>query len=120
MLRTVMETVATEADIDIIIVDELGMTMGSASGSGPMRSPEVAREVLQIPIDIRNRFGKPVIMVLPVESVGTSTLEEEGDRRRVYDYYIEHGLPVYLTLERAARALVNFTGYHLRNTVIFS
>jgi hypothetical protein len=115
-----MEIVAAEADIDIIIVDELGMTMGGASGSGQMRPLEVAREVVQVPVDIRNRFGKPVILVLPVESVGTATLEEEGDRRRVCDYFLEHGLPVYLTLERAARALVNFTGYHQRNAVMSS
>jgi acyl-CoA synthetase (NDP forming) len=120
MLRAVMETVAAEADIDIIIIDELGMTMVGPPGSEPMRPPGAARDMVQVPVDIRNRFGKPVIVVLPVESVGTETLEEEGDRRRVCDYYLEQGLPVYLTLERAARALLNFTGYHRRNAVMSS
>ena len=98
MLRAVMETVACEPDIDVLIVDELDMTM--------------VRETAEVPVDIKNRFGKPVVMVLPVENVGSATLEAEGARRRVCDYYLEQGLPVYLTLERAARALVNFTGYH--------
>ncbi len=120
MLRAVMETVAAEADIDIIIVDELGMTMGGPPGSGPMRSTEAAREVAQVPVDIKNRFGKPVVIVLPVENIGAEMLEEEGARRRVCDYFQENGLPVYLTLERAARALVNFTGYHQLNAVMSS
>ena len=106
MLRAVMETVATEAEIDIIIVDEIEMTM--------------IRETAEVPVDIRNRFGKSVVMVLPVENIGTATLETEGARRQVCDYYLEQGLPVYLTLERAARALVNFTGYHQRNAVMSS
>ena len=98
MLRAVMETVASDADVDIIIVDELEMTM--------------VRETAEVPVDIRNRFEKPVVMVLPVENVGSATIEAEGARRRVCDYYASQGLPVYLTLERAARALANFTGYH--------
>ena len=106
MLKAVMETVVTEADIDIIIVDEIEMTM--------------IRETAQVPVDIKNRFGKPVIMVLPVENIGTATLEAEGARRQVCDYYLEQGLPVYLTLERAARALVNFTSYHQHNAVMSS
>ncbi len=98
MLRAVMETVATEAGIEVIIVDELDMT--------------TVRETAEVPVEIRNRFGKPVVMVLPVENIGSATLEAEGARRRVCDYYQEQGLPVYLTLERAAGALVKFTGYH--------
>ena len=120
MLRAVMETVATEADIDIIIVDELGMTMVVPPGSGPMRPPGMAREMVQVPVDIRNRYGKPVVIVLPVEGTGTAMLETEDARRQVCDYYLEQGLPVYLTLERAARALVSFTGYHRRNAVMSS
>jgi acyl-CoA synthetase (NDP forming) len=120
MLREVMETVATEADIDIIIVDEIEMAMFVPPGNELMRPPEMAREVAQVPVDIKNRYGKPVVMVLPVENIGTATLEAEGARRRVCDYFLEQGLPVYLTLERAARALVNFTGYHQRNAVMSS
>jgi acyl-CoA synthetase (NDP forming) len=106
MLRAVMETVAAEADIDIIIVDEIEMTM--------------IRETAEVPVEIKNRFGKLVVMVLPVENIGTATLEAEGARRQVCDYYLEQGLPVYLTLERAAKALVNFTGYHQRNAEMSS
>ncbi|HEY41183.1 MAG TPA: hypothetical protein G4O18_04915 [Dehalococcoidia bacterium] len=120
MLRAVMETVAAEADIDIIIVDELGMTMVIPPGSESMRPPGMTREMVQVPVDVKNEFGKPVIVVLPVENVGTATLQEEGARRQVCDYYLENGIPVYLTLERAASALVNFTGYHQRNAGVSS
>jgi len=118
MLRAVMETVATEADIDIIIVDEIDMTMVVSSGDQAMRPPELSKERAQVPVDIKNKFGKPVVMVMPVEATGTAALESEGARRHIRDYYLEQGLPVYLTLERAAKALVNFTGYHRHNSVL--
>jgi len=98
MLRAVMETVACEGNVDVIIVDELDMTM--------------VRETAEVPVDIRNRLGKAVVVVLPVENTGVATLEAEGARRRVCEYYASQGLPVYLTLERAAGALIRFTGYH--------
>ncbi|MFQ5381122.1 MAG: acetate--CoA ligase family protein [Dehalococcoidia bacterium] len=100
MLRAVMETVAAEAEIDIIIVDELDMVS--------------LRERAEVPVEIRDRFGKPVVIVLPVENTGSAALEAEGARRRVAEYFAEQGLPVYLTLERAAGALVRFTEYHRR------
>lgn len=115
-----METVATEADIDIIIVDEIDMTMMVGPGGPTARSPESINERAQVPVDIRNKFGKSVVVVMPVEAVGIAALEFEGTRRRVRDYYLEQGLPVYLTLERAAKALTNFTGYHRRNGILSS
>ena len=56
---------------------------------------------------------QPTVIVLPVEAVREDDTGAEGDRR-TRDFFLEHGLPVYLTKERAARALANFTGYHRR------
>jgi len=120
LLRAAMETVAVEADIDIIIVDEIDMTMMARPGDSTAQSSGPISERAQVPVDVRNKFGKSVVVVMPVEAIGTDVLESEGARRRVCDYYLEQGIPVYLTLERAARALVNFTGYHRHNRVLSS
>ncbi|HEY33557.1 MAG TPA: hypothetical protein G4O10_10695 [Dehalococcoidia bacterium] len=120
MLKAAMEIVAAEADIDIIIVDEIDMTMMARPGGPTTQPPELINERARVPVDIKNRFGKPVVMVMPVEAIGTETLESEGTRRRIRDYYMEQGLPVYLTLERAAKALANFIGYHRRNAILSS
>jgi len=39
-------------------------------------------------------------------------LEVEGEWRRIKDRYLAVGIPVYPTVERAARALTKFVAYH--------
>ncbi|MBL7166311.1 MAG: CoA-binding protein [Dehalococcoidales bacterium] len=119
MLRAVLETVCTDADIDILVVDEIEMASALPGSKQQFRPPELLGETMQIPLDIKNRFGKPVVIVMPVEAVSTDSLESEGERRKIRDFYLQNGIPVYLTKERAAKALANLTGYYRhRNTVL--
>jgi acyl-CoA synthetase (NDP forming) len=118
MLRAVMETVCEEADVDIIVVDEIEMAMAMPRPGENARPPEAYYDLAQVPVDIHDRFGKPTVIVLPVEAVRADTTEAEGNRRRIRDFFLEHGLPVYLTKERAARALANFIGYHRRREAV--
>ena len=121
MLRAVLEAVFTDSDVDSVIVDELELARVNGltqNAGGPSGSP--VGESAQIPVDIRTRFGKPVIIVLPVEAIGADVLEFEGARRELCDYYLGQGIPVYLTLERAAKALSNFFGYYQRRDAISS
>ena len=119
MFRAVMETVCTDADIDILVVDEIEMASALPGSKQQFRPPEMLGEMMQIPLDIKNRFGKPVVIVMPVEAISTDSLESEGERRKIRDFYLQNGIPVYLTKERAAKALANLTGYYRhRNTVL--
>ncbi len=113
MLKAVLETVLTDSSVDTIIIDEIEM---SASSPGMKtwekqdgRNPE---ELARIPVEVKKRFGKPIVMVLPVEAMGADAVEFEGARRSVCDYYLREGIPVYLTLERASKALANLVGYY--------
>lgn len=121
MLRAVLENVLNEGDVDTVIVDELQMSVASPS----MKAREKQfrgniRELAQVPVDVKKRFGKPIVMVLPVEATGADTLELEGSRRHICDYYLGEGMPVYLTLERAAKALANLIGYYERCDTVLS
>jgi len=112
MLRAVLETVLTETDVDAIVVDELELAMASRRAEEEAPRGDMAKEMAQVPVDIKGKFAKPVIMVMPVEAIGTDTLEAEGARRNICDYFLGLGIPVYLTLERAAKALSNLIGYY--------
>ncbi|MEE8352863.1 MAG: CoA-binding protein [Dehalococcoidales bacterium] len=114
MLRAVLETVCTEAEIDIIIVDEIEMAMVVSREGETTRPAALIEEMMQVPVDIKEKYGKPVVSVMPVEAVSRETLASEGERRKVRDFLHERGIPVFLTLERAAKALVNLTGYYRR------
>ncbi len=113
MLKAVLETVLADDTVDTVIVDELEM---SASSPGMKVQDQQAgrnrEEIARIPVEAKKRFGKPIVMVLPVEAISSDTVELEGERRKVCDYYLREGLPVFLTLERASKALVNLFGYY--------
>ena len=51
---------------------------------------------------------------MPVEAISGDMLESEGERRKIRDFYLQNGIPVFLTKDRAAKALANLTGYYLR------
>lgn len=116
MLKEVLETVKNSGEVDALIVDELEYTT--------MRNPEPAVENEPQPpapdnIRVLVDAGKenanspvPLIVVMPVEAIGADVLEMEGARRRIRDHFLSAGIPVYLTLESAARALMGFTGYY--------
>ena len=109
ILKAVLETVITEGDMDTIIVDEFQMSISSQTmNQREHQSGELAR----VPVDVKKRFGKPIVMVLPVEATGADEVEFESNQRKIRSYYLGEGIPVYLTLERAAKALSNLVGYY--------
>jgi len=113
MLRAVLETVLNEGVVDTIIVDELELARITDLFQDKTQTPGYSSgEIAEVPVDMKKRFGKPVIMVLPVEAIGADALQFEGARRNTRDYFLSEGLPVYLTLERAAKALANLIGYY--------
>jgi len=59
-----------------------------------------------------------VMMVLPVEATAPDAMDYESARRNLCSYYLEKDIPVYLTLERAAKSLANYLGYHERSNAI--
>ena len=110
MLRAVLDTVCTGADIDILVIDEIEMVM--PAGLGGFRPSDIFKNMVQIPLEVRNKFGKPVVIVMPVEAISADSLESEGERRKIRDFFLQNGIPVYLTKERAAQALANLTSYY--------
>jgi acyl-CoA synthetase (NDP forming) len=120
MFKAVLETVCTDADIDILVVDEIEMAMAMPRGMQGFRPPEALKEMVQIPVDVRNKFGKPVVIVMPVEAISADSLESEGERRKIRDFYLQNGIPVYLTKERAAKALANLIGYYRHRNAVLS
>ena len=125
-LRSVLETVLSEDKVDLAIVSELYMSMashmlGRMDNSTPnIRLDTVVDELAQIPVEVKKRVGKPLVMVLPVEAMALEHIEAEEARRKVVNYYLAEGIPVFLTLERAVKALANVIGYYERRDAIAS
>jgi acyl-CoA synthetase (NDP forming) len=121
VLRSVLETVLTEGGMDIAIISELNMSMSNRA----MRNPgfpfaNIIAELSQIPVEVKRKLGKPIMMVLPVEANGPEDIDFEEARRKVVDYYLSEGIPVFLSLERAVKALANLVNYYERRDTIAS
>jgi acyl-CoA synthetase (NDP forming) len=79
---------------------------------GMPKSFEQGREeLMSIPLRMKEKFGKPIIMVLGEEVTDPEMMEYEADRRSLRNYYLSHGIPVYPTLERAVKALAQVVKY---------
>ena len=118
-LKAVLETLFAEGGLDAVIIDQIEMAIANPSWRSlekrPLRNHD---ELVRVPVEVKKRLGKPLIVVLPIEATGADAVELEGDRRRIGDYYLSEGIPVYLTLERAAKALANLAGYYERRDEI--
>ena len=126
VLRSVLETVLTEGRVDMAIISELNMSMatpppGSAGNPAPdARFGANVAELSRIPVEIKKRLGQPLMMVLPVEANGPEDIRVEEARRQVVNYYLGEGIPVFLTLERAVKALSNVISYYERRDALVS
>jgi len=119
--KTALETVFTEGGVDTVIIDTIHMSLlPSGFRNGNEERQSTLMETAQIPVDVKKRLGKPIMMVMPVGSTGADTMELEGARRKASDYYLSQGIPVFLTLERVVKALVNLVGYYERHDAILS
>jgi acyl-CoA synthetase (NDP forming) len=116
VLAAVLEVVAGCDEIDVIILGRMFLSVnGPSLIVGITKSFEQGREELRdIPLMIKEKFGKPVIVTLSEEVADAEMIEFEGDRRSLRHYYLTHGIPVYPTLERAVKALTNVLKYQER------
>jgi acyl-CoA synthetase (NDP forming) len=127
-LRSVLETVLNEDKVDLAIISELFMSVASHmvrqvdNSALNVRLDSAVAELAQIPVEVKKRLGKPLMMVLPVEAMAPEPehIKAEEARRKVVNYYLAEGIPVFLTLERAVKALANVISYYERRDAIVS
>ncbi len=111
MLQAVLEIIFSNTDLDGLIVSDVEMSITAPFQKTDPRRLGWIRDNIQITQDICKKYGKPLIMVLPQEHGGLAWLEYEIERRRAADAYLKNGVPVFLTLERAADILSKFINY---------
>jgi acyl-CoA synthetase (NDP forming) len=70
------------------------------------------QKVVEASIEVVKYLRKPLIMVLCATPTEVEMLEAENEWRKIKDCFIAAGIPVYQTVERAVKAMVNFIAYH--------
>ncbi len=111
VFHSVLEAVAAHESVDTVIATQpLFYLLG---GHFPWPQPEeVVRELVEIPAAVRDKFGKPVVIVLPVGGEEVAMTEAEAGRRRARDRYRQMGILALPSLERVTKAVANVVTYY--------
>ncbi len=113
IFEKVLETVASEQGIDTIIATQaMYHILAGTLGPSPEQKAAFVRSLVEAPPKIRDRSGKPVVIVLPIGGDELDKLDAERGRREIRDTYLEMRIPSYPTLERAVRAVAHVARYY--------
>jgi acyl-CoA synthetase (NDP forming) len=113
IFEKVLETVACEEGIDTIIATQaMYHILAGILGPPPEQKAAFVRSLVEAPAKIRDRFGKPVVIVLPIGGDELDKMDAERGRREIRDTYLEMRIPSYPTLERAIRAVAHVARYY--------
>jgi len=74
-------------------------------------SEEEQQNLLEVTVNVMKKYNKPIVIILQEYMTSTEYLDLEEDRRRIRDYFFAHGIPAYLTEQRAFTALSHLAGY---------
>jgi acyl-CoA synthetase (NDP forming) len=108
----VLESVASADCVDTIIATQaMFHVLGGTFGPPPGKRERFLQGLVETPARVRDRSGKPIVIVLPVGGDELEMVEAERGRREIRDQYLGMGIPSYPTLERAARAVSNVATY---------
>ena len=113
MLTAVLESVAASDNVDVIVIrriffsEQLSRTFSDSAAS----SHEELKALLSVPVEIKKKFGKPVVVVLAEEMTGVNDLALEKERREIRDFFFADRIPVFATEDRAFKAIANLAKF---------
>ncbi len=109
IFKSVLETLAESDLIDVIVIRRIFFSIKAATFFAGAHAPsaEQVEVIREIPVNIKNKYNKPVVIIIPEDLTGTENIELEEERRELRDYYFKQGIPVYKSEQRAFTALGN-------------
>lgn len=113
IFERVMEAVAADESVDTVIATQaMYHALAGTLGPPPDEMAAFVGGLVGAPVKVRERYGKPVVIILPVGGDELDMLDAEKGRREIRDTYLESGIPCYTTLERAAKAVAHVVRYN--------
>jgi acetate---CoA ligase (ADP-forming) len=102
MFREVLETIAASDATDVIVIRRIFFSLKVSNMFGGTAAPpmEQQQEMLDIPVEVKNKYGKPILIILDNDLTALEYLDMEGDRRKIRDYFFAHGIPTFLNEDR--------------------
>ena len=119
-LERIMEILASSGQVGSIILDKVSPSIRAREvmGYADQIGWEEKADLDGIPVRIAKEYNLPVIVIMREGGEKRSSLAWEEERRRLRDYYLENGLGVYQTIDRALRSLGRMIRYYRRKQEI--
>ncbi len=113
VFERVLDVVAAADCVETVVATQAmyHVLAGTLAPAGEDRRAFI-RPLVEAPKKTRDRFGKPVVIVLPIGSDEVDKIDAERGRREIRDTYLQQGIPSYPSLERALRAVAHVAQYH--------
>ncbi len=113
MFERVLDAVASADGIDTVIATQaLFHVLGGTWRFRPGFAERFVEELVAVAPRVRDRWGKPIVLVIQLGGDEVEMIEAEKGRREIRDQYLSMGIPSYPTLERAVRAVANVAAYY--------
>lgn len=113
LLNAILEAVAASDQIDVIVIRRVFFSVKLSTFFAGATAPSMDEQqaLLEIPVNIRKKYNKPVVIILPEELTDAEHIDLEAERRQIRDYFFQYQIPVYTSEQRAFTALSNLSKF---------
>jgi acyl-CoA synthetase (NDP forming) len=120
-LEGILNNLAASEEVGSIVLDKVtpSVKMRQLMGYTQQIGWEDKPWLEEIPVKIAQKWGILVIVVLPEGGDIPGNLLYAAERRRLRDYYLEHGVAVYPTAERALKSLGRMVCYYRKKQATY-
>ncbi len=118
LLQSLFETMSADPNIDLIVVRRIlfSVKMSKIFSGSTAPSEKEQQELLEVPVKVMRKYGKPIIIILPDDMTGVESIYLEEERRKIRDFFFANGIPVFMSEQRAFTALSHLSKFKLRNS----
>jgi len=111
--QSVLEAVASSDQTDVIVIRRIFFSIKVSEIFSGTTAPsrEEQQALLDIPVNIKKRFNKPVVIILPEEITTVENIDLEEERRQIRDFFFANNIPVFLNEHRAFTALSHLAAF---------
>ena len=101
-LKPILEIIAASDLVEAVIVEQWVSTY----------MPVFVQDLADIIPSVRDASGKPFIVTLPEPSCSSESIDIEDTRRQYRKWYLDRGIPVFDSLQRAINILGKVIRYN--------
>jgi acyl-CoA synthetase (NDP forming) len=118
LLYDLLATMSADKNVDVVVVRRIlfSVKMSKIFSGSTAPSEKDQQELLEVPVKVMKKYGKPIIIILPDDMTGADSIYLEDERRKIRDYFFANGIAVFMSEQRTFTALSHLSKFKLKNS----